>query len=117
MAVAVGGGAIGSHVIAGRFPADDLARYETAVRYAACHGLGLALLGAVAAVRRHWLHLVVASLFLFGSVFFSGALVGRLFMEETSWIRRLPPYGGSALILGWLLFAVAALLAKPSGEV
>lgn len=51
----------------------------------------------------------VASIFLFGVIFFSGSLYGKAFL---GWPTTLAPWGGSALILGWFVFGFRILREK-----
>jgi uncharacterized membrane protein YgdD (TMEM256/DUF423 family) len=105
-------GAFGAHALKAQLAPDRLQVYETAVRYHFFHALGLMGIGLTlrfadsAAVR--W----AAVLVLVGIVLFSGSLyaltfgVPRLFGIVT-------PFGGLALIAGWVCYAVGMWRSRP----
>ena len=76
---------------------------QTACFYAFGHGVALAALRGQVGGRLGSIALMVL---LLGTVLFSGSLVGAAL---AGWSTRLAPGGGSLMILGWLLWAVAAL--------
>ena len=97
-ASAIGLGAYGAHGKIAASPFKD--RWETANRYHLVHSV--ALLGCVAGAkdtlaRRR----VTGLLFCAGTVAFSGSLYAVAWAEDAAW-GKLAPYGGGALILGWL---------------
>lgn len=85
--------------------ADELvqSRLNTAAFYAFGHGAVLAVLGRSGLPAPGRLSLC---LMLIGTLFFSGSLIAGALL---AWSTRLAPAGGMALMVGWLLFAVAAL--------
>lgn len=106
-ALAVAAGAFGAHALAGRLGARETALWETASRY-----LGLAAVGALAmaAFAAHsggrgllggWL--VVGGGALFAATLFAMAL------GAPRWLGAVTPLGGVAMIVGFTLFAWAAL--------
>lgn len=98
-ALAVALSAYAAHV------ADDVSqsRLQTAAVFAFGHGVALAAL-APPNVRR--LGLVALSLVLIGVLVFSGGLASAYFLGTST---RFLPYGGSLMILAWLLYAADAL--------
>lgn len=107
-AVAVLLGSFAAHALKGRLAPEQLAVFETGVRYQLAHALGL--LAAAWAVERFagdaarwggWL--LVA-----GSVLFSGSLY-LLVLTGVRWLGLVTPFGGVAFIVGWVLLAMAAL--------
>jgi uncharacterized membrane protein YgdD (TMEM256/DUF423 family) len=100
-------GAFGAHGLKGHLTADRFEVYETAVRYHFFHALGL--LGVGLALRfidgplARW----AAVLILAGIVLFSGSLYVLTFGAPRL-VGVVTPVGGLALIIGWLLFALAA---------
>lgn len=106
-AAAVALGAIGSHALKGRLEADQLAIFETAVRYQMYHALGILIL-ALAALRIDsiWLNLAAAA-FILGILLFSGSLY--LFLGWYPKAVAATPIGGFALILGWVFLLIASL--------
>ncbi len=82
--------------------------FTTAARYQMYHALGLILLGLVAGKeprRSHWL---AAWSFVIGIALFSGSLYA-LVLTGKKWLGAIAPIGGSAMILGWVMFAIAEL--------
>jgi uncharacterized membrane protein YgdD (TMEM256/DUF423 family) len=107
-ALAVLLGSFGAHGLKGRLSPEQLAVFETGVRYQLAHALGL-LAAAWAAGRfggdaaRWGGWLLVA-----GSVLFSGSLYA-LTLTGVRWLGLITPFGGVAFIVGWVLLAMAAL--------
>ncbi len=85
-----------------------LAVWSTGVQYHLWHALGMILVGLAAAVVADgpWLR-AAGWLYLVGIVLFSGSLYA-LALGAPKWLGAIAPLGGTALILGWLAFAVAA---------
>ncbi|MCM2333856.1 MAG: DUF423 domain-containing protein [Anaeromyxobacteraceae bacterium] len=107
-ALAVLFGSFGAHALRGRLSPEQLAVFETGVRYQLAHALGL--LAAAWAVERFggdaarwggWLLLT-------GSVLFSGSLYA-LTLTGVRWLGLVTPFGGVAFVVGWALLAMAAL--------
>ena len=112
-ALAVAIGAFGAHGLQGRVTPELLAVFEVGVRYQMFHALALILLGLFAG-REASSTLPVgvapaAVLFLFGVVVFSGSLY-LLVLTGARWLGAVTPLGGVAFIVGWGMFARAALL-------
>jgi uncharacterized membrane protein YgdD (TMEM256/DUF423 family) len=106
MALGVVLGAVGTHAMRARLSPDDLGIFETAVRYHIYNALGLLIIGAVALSATPPLLRWSAGLIVVGIVLFSGSLYAAS-LEAPRFIHVLPPFGGMALIAGWILFAVA----------
>jgi uncharacterized membrane protein YgdD (TMEM256/DUF423 family) len=98
------GGALGSHVLAG-LDARALQSFNTAVEFQFFHGLGLiaVTLAGLRGIGGRWLW-ASAWLIAAGSLFFSGSIYARTFGAPAG-VLSLAPYGGVALMLGWLVFA------------
>jgi uncharacterized membrane protein YgdD (TMEM256/DUF423 family) len=112
-ALAVAIGAFGAHGLQGRVTPELLAVFEVGVRYQMFHALALILLGLFAG-REASSALPTsvapaAALFLAGVVVFSGSLY-LLVLTGARWLGAVTPLGGVAFILGWVMFARAALL-------
>lgn len=104
--IAVAAGAFGAHALKGRLAADMLAVFETGVRYEMYHAL--ALIACAWAVTR-WPGLLVTSagsLFVVGTILFSGSLYA-LALSGTRALGAITPFGGLALLAGWLCLAAA----------
>jgi uncharacterized membrane protein YgdD (TMEM256/DUF423 family) len=97
-------GAFGAHALKAQLSPDRLQVYETAVRYHFFHALGL--LGIGLALRTidsgplRW----AARLVVIGIVVFSGSLYALTFGAPRA-IGIVTPFGGLALIAGWIAFA------------
>lgn len=106
-ALAVAGGAFGAHGLRGRLDTESLALWETAARYLMYGALGLLALGASAprlgsaAAPAGWCLVV-------GTVIFSST-VATLALGGPRWLGAVTPLGGLLIILGFVLFGVAAM--------
>jgi uncharacterized membrane protein YgdD (TMEM256/DUF423 family) len=102
--VATVGGAIGSHVLTA-LDERSLHSFETAVQFQFFHGLALIAL-ALAGLRGiggRWLWLA-AWLIAAGMLLFSGSIYLKTFGAPAGFLSAAP-YGGVAIMLGWLVFA------------
>ena len=88
-----------------------LAVWNTGVQYHLWHALGMVLAGLSASLLTDsvWVRLA-GWLFLAGIALFSGSLYA-LALGAPKWLGAVAPLGGTAFILGWLAFAVAAVRA------
>lgn len=77
-------------------------RLQTAAAFALAHGIALT---ALAPQNMRRLGFVALTLIAIGTLLFSGSLVGAHFF---GWPTRLSPIGGSAMMAGWLLYAIDA---------
>ena len=108
--IAVAAGAFGPHALRTRLSPEMLAVFEVAVRYQMYHAL--ALLACAWAITR-WPGALVTTggwLFVAGTVVFSGSLYA-LALSGLRGFGAVTPFGGFALIGGWLCLALAALKA------
>jgi uncharacterized membrane protein YgdD (TMEM256/DUF423 family) len=107
LALATVFGAFGAHALKAQLSPDRLQVYETAVRYHFFHALGL--IGIGLALRfmdvpsMRW----AAVLVIVGIVLFSGSLYALTFGAPRPF-GVVTPFGGVALIAGWICFAVGA---------
>ncbi len=102
--VGVAFGAFGAHALRARVSPEDLAIFETGVRYQMYHALALF---AVAWAAFRWPGTAVHAagwMFMVGVLIFSGSLY-VLVLTGTRWLGAITPLGGVALILGWGLLA------------
>ena len=105
-------GAFGAHGLQARVAPEQLAVFETGVRYHLIHALGLL---AVAWAASRWTGAwvgVAGWLFVAGIVIFSGSLY-VLVLTGARWLGAVTPIGGLCLIAGWAVLAVGALRAAP----
>jgi uncharacterized membrane protein YgdD (TMEM256/DUF423 family) len=119
--LAVGFGAFGAHYLKDRLkPAvsdstDDeafklrrLENFETASRYNMVHALAVVAVGLLALAGRSSPALTVAGWsFVLGIVLFSGSLYAYG-LTGLRWLGAITPFGGLALLAGWLALAVGA---------
>jgi len=101
----VAAGAFGAHALKARVEPHLLAVFETGVRYQLVHALALLAVGLTvrvglpaAARATPW--------FVTGVVLFSGSLYA-LALGAPSRLGLITPLGGTALLVGWVLFALA----------
>lgn len=107
-AVAVGLGAFAAHGMDARFGAQAVAWAETGSRYQMVHAVAMAAL-ALAPPMPGGRALTAAGIaFAAGALVFPGTLYLLAFGAGRFWAMATP-FGGLALILGWLLVAAAAL--------
>ena len=100
-ALAVILGAFGSHVLKSRLSSEDLAIFETGVRYHMYHALGLAMIGILGFNYSSNIIQLPAILFLIGIIIFSGTLY-LIPLTGLRWLGAITPIGGTALIAGWI---------------
>jgi uncharacterized membrane protein YgdD (TMEM256/DUF423 family) len=103
-ALGVGAGAFGAHALKTRLAPDMLAVFETGARYQLWHAL--AIIAAAWAWSRWPSPVLVGAgwLFIVGIVLFSGSLY-ILSVTGIRFLGIITPFGGVALILGWLALA------------
>jgi len=103
-ATGVGAGAFAAHALKPRLGADMLAVFDTGAKYQLWHALAIIAVGLAWA---RWPSSALVSagwLFVAGTALFSGSL----YVVSTTGIRIfgiVTPFGGVALILGWLALA------------
>ena len=100
-------GAFGAHGLKNHLSADLLEIYHTAVDYHIYHALGLILIGILSS-QLQMKSLIIWSGYclLAGILLFSGSLY-LLSVTGQRWLGAVTPFGGTAFILGWMLFAFA----------
>jgi uncharacterized membrane protein YgdD (TMEM256/DUF423 family) len=102
--VAVAAGAFGAHGLKSRLTPDLLAVFETGARYEMFHALALL---AVAWAQTRWPGGATTAsgwFFVAGTLLFSGSLYA-LALTGARWMGAITPFGGLALLLGWLCLA------------
>jgi len=100
-------GAFAAHALKSRLSADALATFEIGVRYQMYHAFALLAVGLAYA---KWPGAALAAsgwLFVAGTVVFSGSLY-VLSLTGARWLGAITPFGGLALLAGWLCLAWAA---------
>ena len=107
--LAVAGGAFGTHVLADKLDAKAFHTFEVATRYHMYHALATL---AAAWVSLRWpgrLPLIAGWMFIVGIALFSGSLY-LLVGTDAKWLGMVAPLGGSSLMVGWLLLALAVIV-------
>jgi uncharacterized membrane protein YgdD (TMEM256/DUF423 family) len=95
--------ALAMHALAAELAAHDLQRVALAAAFLALHALLLLHLATLARQTGGLLLAIAGWLVVFGVLGFCGSLLGAALF---AWPVRLAPYGGAALIAGWLALAV-----------
>jgi uncharacterized membrane protein YgdD (TMEM256/DUF423 family) len=101
--------AIGSHALAPGLDGDDLRRLVLAIAFLFVHALLLLVIAAIARDGRGLLLALAAGLVMLGTAVFSGSLLGRVLF---GWPTALAPFGGVALMLGWLALGTWLAVAR-----
>jgi uncharacterized membrane protein YgdD (TMEM256/DUF423 family) len=107
-ALAVGAGAFGAHALKKQLAeSNQVANYETAVRYHMFHALALLAVGLVALRQPSLACHVAGACFVFGVLVFSGCLYG-LALGGPKILGLVVVVGGVSFIAGWVALAAAA---------
>ena len=93
-------GAFAAHGLKSKISTEDLAIFETGVRYQMYHSLGLILLGLIGFQTAQDIVFFPALMFIIGIIIFSGTLY-LIPMTGLRWLCAVTPIGGTAFILGW----------------
>jgi uncharacterized membrane protein YgdD (TMEM256/DUF423 family) len=104
-------GAFAAHGLRGRLSPEYLAVFQTGVLYQLIHALALLGVGALALHWRSRLLGAAGSLFVAGSLLFSGSLY-LLTLSGLGKLGMVTPLGGTCLLAGWLCLALAAWRAR-----
>ncbi|GIW73065.1 MAG: hypothetical protein KatS3mg102_2607 [Planctomycetota bacterium] len=104
-AAAVALDALGSHALRERLSGKELGWWQTGCRYLLVHALAGAL-AALLAMTHCGRGGAAAAWLLGGAAVFAGTLCAMA-LGAPAWLGRLTPLGGGAMILGWVLLAVA----------
>lgn len=99
-------GAFGAHGLKGRLTPEDLAIFETAVRYQMYHALALILVALVIGKGGAGANTLSGWAFTVGIALFSGSLYLMLLTGQR-WLGAVTPLGGLAFLIGWAAMAWA----------
>lgn len=97
-------GAFGAHALRGRLEPPARDTFETAVRYQMYHVAALVAVAFASTLNQSALIGLSGWAFVLGTVLFSGSLY-LLVITKKRWLGAITPFGGMALIIGWLLLA------------
>ena len=92
-------GAFGAHILKSKLPPEDLAIFETGVRYHMYHALAIIILGVVGLNYDENLIRLPAILLVLGIFVFSGSLYS-LVLTGYRWLGAITPIGGLSFIAG-----------------
>lgn len=109
-AIGIGGGAFGSHALKEKLSVQDLAIYETAMRYWMYHACGSAFLGLLLSRIENVFLKTASILMILGSLVFSGSLIALVLTQQRG-LGAVTPIGGVLLIIAWLLISIGVLFA------
>ncbi len=114
--LSVTAGAFGSHALRGQLDERSLSIFEVGTRYQMYHALALLavaiLLGNTQTPSKS---LIISGwLFIIGIFLFSGSLYA-LSLTNTIYLGIVTPFGGVALICGWIALAISNLGEKGKG--
>lgn len=108
-------GAFAAHGLKKALSPDLVDVFNTGVQYQLIHALGILLCGALLLVKlplKSRKYFVLASIcFIIGILCFSGSLYA-LALTGIKWFGPVTPLGGTSFMLGWGMFAYAALQIK-----
>jgi uncharacterized membrane protein YgdD (TMEM256/DUF423 family) len=113
--IGVAAGAVGAHALKSLLSPEQLAVFDTAVRYQVIHALGLF---ACAWALQTWpsrVAFAAGGLFFFGTILFCGSLYA-LALSGQSRFGLVTPIGGAAFFAGWLLLIAAVTKRNKSGD-
>ncbi len=103
-------GAFGAHALAEVLSADSLKSFETGVKYQMYHALLMILLGFNARTTSR-IYQFIFYMLVFGVFFFSGSIyllaTNTLTGFDFTSIALVTPFGGSLLIISWLLILIS----------
>lgn len=104
-------GAFGAHKLKEILSADDIAVYETGIRYQFYHTFALLAVGILLYLKPSSLLNKSGYAFAIGVLLFSGSIYGlslrNLSEVNLNWLGPITPIGGLFLILGWLLLLLS----------
>ena len=93
-------GAFGAHALSEHLSPDDLAIFQTAVRYQLFHALALVAVACIPLRRPSRTVSLSGWAFTVGVLFFSGSLY-LLVLTGERWMGAVTPLGGVAFLIGW----------------
>ncbi|WP_232697334.1 DUF423 domain-containing protein [Brevibacillus daliensis] len=106
--LAVAFGAFGAHILKDILTADQLANWETAVKYQMYHALGVLFIGLFVSRKGESSALKWAgNLLVAGTIIFSGSLY-VLCLTGIGMLGAITPIGGTFMIIGWIMVVIAA---------
>lgn len=115
-AMAVAAGAYASHGLPAMVEPRLVEMFDKAARYQLVHAVALLCLAILSTFKFFRLWSVIAGLlFVAGMLLFSGSLYVRVLTNNPVW-GMVTPFGGFALIVGWIALVVAGWAARNPSE-
>lgn len=110
-------GAFGAHGLEARLTSEQLATFETGVRYQFYHGFAILFAVLLQAHLSHTWIRTASWLFLVGILLFSGSIYllacrEILGIASWTWLGPITPLGGTFFIVGWTLLLLGIGKAK-----
>lgn len=102
-------GALGAHALQKVLNPQQLASFETAVRYQMYHAFLLIVLGLIGELRPHKLLHIAMRLTIAGVLCFSGSIYVLLFTGIGGLFGLVTPLGGLLMIAAWAIIAFWAV--------
>ena len=106
-------GAFGAHKLKELLPPDQLAVFETAVRYQFLHTFALIAVAILIYDHENKFLKRAAYAFITGIILFSGSLyllsTRSLIGAEMNWLGPITPLGGLFFMIGWLMLLLFAV--------
>jgi uncharacterized membrane protein YgdD (TMEM256/DUF423 family) len=100
-------GAFGAHALKEHLSPEQLASFETGVRYQFYHAFALIILALLMYKRKNQMINYAGWLFISGTALFSGSIyllaLRNIVGFSASWLGPITPIGGTLLIIGWAL--------------
>ncbi|MCO6498846.1 MAG: DUF423 domain-containing protein [Vicingus serpentipes] len=117
--LAVLGGAFGAHALKEVLSIEQLASFNTGVRYQIIHALVLLMLFILIEKYQSTHFKIAAQLFFWGVILFSGsiyllALKNIIGIEALKFMGPITPIGGLLIITGWFFVIIGGIKLKPS---
>lgn len=104
-------GAFGAHKLKELISPEDIAVYETGIRYQFYHSFALLAVGILLYLKPSSLLIKSGYSFAIGILLFSGSIYGLSLRNASNvnlnWLGPITPIGGLFLILGWLLLLLS----------
>ncbi len=104
-------GAFGAHKLKEIISTEDIAIYETGIRYQFYHSFAILAVGILLYLKPTSLLIKSGYAFAIGILLFSGSIYGlslrKLGEVNLNWLGPITPIGGLFLIMGWLLLLLS----------
>ena len=99
--------AYGSHGLSDVLPPEDMVNFEMAAQFQLIHAAVLLGVGWLAS-RTSFFGNLAGTLFMLGIIFFSGSMYLQ-YVTGSRVLAQITPFGGAALMLGWVAIAIGGL--------